>query len=160
MAKNDFDATLLGKLAGSLDEIGEALRVMRVEGTTNSKDIATVLAEVRIASDRIKALEKSLNGNGQPGLKTEVAQVKSRQDELEKQVAEITEWRNTVSQKKIDDLTSKAAGRPAFWISVIGILVALAVGVPACMPIFRKILIEKPAVEKAKPTDPTAGKEK
>ncbi len=155
MPRNDFDITLLGKLAGSLEEIGDTLRVMRVESTTNSKDIAKMLAEVQQAASRLHSIEKSLNGNGKPGLKSEMLLARTQLKEMKAKVDELTVWRASLSQQQIKDLRSELVGRKpryALWIALAGVIVTAIVGIPTCIPYVKKALADSPTKAKANDT--------
>lgn len=78
----DYDKTLLGRLGGSLDEQGRALKTIQGGQIVLQAKSATHDTQIDSAHARLKSLEHSIHGNGSDGLRTEMRLVQESQKRL------------------------------------------------------------------------------
>ena len=133
---------LLAKIAENLEKNGSALKSTRAENMrTNvqlaqlSTNLETLTASVNMRLDR---LEARIEGNGGPGLKTSVALLTQRLDDLEIDVNGIERSKKINAEKRIDTLEAQKREDKSFrWtiiLAIAAVLISLSSTVGNCAP--------------------------
>lgn len=99
MSGDGIDPGLLGRLAGSLDEQGQALKSIQSAHAVIHGKVSSHEAQIESAHARIKTLEQHINGNGDDGLKTAVRLVQENQKRM---TTEIEKAQESIS-KTVED---------------------------------------------------------
>ena len=125
MAQDDLDKVLLGKVAGSLDEQGHALKTLQEKQGDHGSLLSNAEARITSAHARIKDIDHTVNGNARDnGLKTDVVLMDQRLDTMEKQIEDclvvkqkahtsessvraLLNWKESLSNKEIEDLKAE-----------------------------------------------------
>ena len=92
--------------------------------TTQYQQVLDTLKDIK---DAQKTILESLNGNGKPGLKTEVATVQGCISHLQKDVDGIKHERTEEAQERIKDFKERDAERRKFYYTIAGLFLGEAV---------------------------------
>ena len=142
VVKKDFDANLLGRLAGSLEDQSVLLRTLQETAATNSKESSSNSTKLDSAHARLGKLEHTINGNGDPGIKTRLALAERDANSMGTRLKEMEDWKSSLSNQQIqelkDDKKTGSASRLSSLLVVIALLLSAISLIPTCGPLAYK----------------------
>jgi len=153
MASKDsgISSALLTRIADSLEENGSALKTARAENMRVNVQLAQLTTNLETFTNSVNArldrLEARIEGNGGPGIKTSVALLIKRLDDLEIDVNGIEKSKKISAEKRIDSLEAqKRADKNFRWttfIAIAAILISLSSSIGNCAPKIVSMFSEK-----------------
>lgn len=142
--RDTLDPELLGRIAGSLEEQGLALRQLQVSVVANNVQTGENKTKIDSAHARLKNLEEAVNGNGKPGLKTDQALLQQQLASAQEDIKTLKTWREGLGDRKIQTLEQEKREekrvRNATILTVIAIVISFASMVSNCGPQWNKAM--------------------
>lgn len=160
MSDAKIDNELLLRIAEGLETAGASYRDVKDDITAMRQDITamrgelfTNTASVKSAHARLKGIETALNGEGQDkGIRVRLELIDNDLAALKDSVSAINDWRNNLSEKKIDELKSDTktsrASHGQLWLTVAALAIAAASMIGSCGPQIMKAWAPSSAMAK------------
>jgi len=141
---------LLGRLAQGLEESGHALKAQSAKLTQICVQVGSIETQLVSAHARLKKLEEKIDGNGNQGLRTDIALARKEISGISETLKGLQIWRRELGDKKFNELKTEARqDKNLRWMVVLALasmLIALGSLVGTCGPKLLKAIGDEPPV--------------